>query len=51
VDLDELAEALDKNLISKELMSTCLNRLQNLLTMIYRDKFDRLQSPLNTLGL
>ena len=51
VDLDELAEALDKELISKELMSTCLNRLQNLLTMIYRDKFDRLQSPLNTLGL
>lgn len=51
VDLDELAEALDKELISKELMSTCLNRLQNLLNMIYRDKFDRLQSPLNTLGL
>lgn len=51
VDLDELAEALDKGLISKELMSTCLNRLQNLLTLIYRDKFDKLQSPLNALGM
>lgn len=51
VDLDELADALDRGLISQELMSTCLHRLNSLLTMIYRDKFDRLQSPLEQLGL
>lgn len=51
VDLDELADALDKGLISQELMSACLRRLNDLLTMIYRDKFDRLQSPLEQLEL
>lgn len=51
VDLDEMADALDKGLISPELLSTCLRRLNDLLTMIYRDKFDRLQSPLEQLGL
>ena len=51
VDLDELAEALEKNLITKEQMTTCLRSLNHLLTMIYRDKFDRLQSHLNSLGL
>ena len=51
VDLDELAEALDKGLISTELMCTCLTRLQNLLSIIYRDKFDRLQCQLDNLGL
>lgn len=51
VDLDELADAMDKGLITPELMSTCLRRLNELLSMIYRDKFDRLQSPLEQLGL
>lgn len=51
VDLDELAEALEKNLITKEQMSTCLRSLNHLLTYIYRDKFDRFQSPLDSLGL
>lgn len=51
VDLDELADAFDKGLISKELMSTCLRRLNDLLSLIYRDKFDRLQSPLELLDL
>lgn len=51
VDLDELAEALDKGLISPEQMSTCLHRLNNLLSLIYRDKFDRLQSELEGLDL
>lgn len=51
VDLDELADALDKGLISPELLSVSLRRLNELLTMIYRDKFDRLQSPLEQLGL
>ncbi len=49
VDLDELADALDKGLISASLMSLCLKRLNNLLTLIYRDKFDRLQSYLDSL--
>ena len=51
VDLDELAEALERNLITKEQMTSCLRNLNHLLTMIYRDKFDRLQARLNSLGL
>lgn len=51
VDLDELAEAMDRGLITKEQMTTCLRNLNHLLTVIYRDKFDRLQSRLNSLGL
>lgn len=51
VDLDELAEALEKNLITKEQMVNCLRSLNHLLTLVYRDKFDRLQSRLDSLGL
>lgn len=51
MDLDELAEALDRGLISGELMSKCLRRLHNLLSLIDRDKFDRLQDRLNKTGL
>lgn len=51
VDLDELAEALEKGLITKEQMSSCLRSLNHLLTLVYRDKFDRLQSCLDGLGL
>lgn len=51
VDLDELADALDKGLITQERMSLCLRRLNDLLSYIYRDKFDRLQSPLEQLFL
>ena len=51
VDLDELAEALEKNLLTKEQMVSCLRSLNHLLTLIYRDKFDRLQSHLDSLGL
>lgn len=51
VDLDELAEALDRNLITKEQMTSCLRSLNHLLTMVYRDKFDRLQARLASLGL
>lgn len=50
-DLDELAEAMERNLITKKQMTACLRSLNHLLTMIYRDKFDRLQSRLNNLGL
>lgn len=51
VDLDELAEAMERGLISKEQMSSCLRSLNHLLSMIYRDKFDRLQTRLDDLGL
>ncbi len=51
VDLDELAEALERNLITKEQMAACLRSLNHLLSLIYRDKFDRLQSHLSRLGL
>lgn len=51
VDLDELAEALERDLITKEQMTSCLRSLNHLLTLIYRDKFDRLQSYLNRPGL
>ncbi len=51
VDLDELGEALEKNLITKEQMISCLRNLNHLLSMIYRDKFDRLQNRLDSLGL
>ncbi len=47
VDLDELAEAAERELITKEQMTTCLRNLNHLLSMIYRDKFDRLQAYLN----
>ena len=51
VDLDELAEALEKNMITKEQMVSCLRSLNHLLTLVYRDKFDRFQSHLDSLGL
>ena len=50
VDLDELAEALEKGLITQAQMSACLRQLNNLITIIYRDKFDRLQNPLDRSG-
>ncbi len=50
-DLDELAEAMERDLITKEQMTSCLRSLNHLLSMIYRDKFDRLQSRLDRLGL
>lgn len=51
VDLDELAEALERELITKEQMSSCLRSLNYLLSMIYRDKFDRFQARLDSLQL
>ena len=51
MDLDELADAFDSGLITPELLSTGLRRLHNLLSLIDRDKFDRLQERLNKLGL
>ena len=51
VDLDELAEAMERNLITKEQMTSCLRSLDHLLSLIYRDKFDKLLARLNALGL
>lgn len=51
VDLDELADALEQKLISQELLQTALRRLNRLLTLIYNDKFDRLQMELEQLKL
>lgn len=44
VDLDELAEAFDKELISGALLTQSLKQLNSLLDIIYADKFDRLQA-------
>jgi hypothetical protein len=51
LDLDELAEALEKNLITQKQMTAALYRLDHLLSIIYRDKFDRLKAILNERGL
>jgi protein associated with RNAse G/E len=51
VDLDELADALERGLITNEQMCLCLRRLNNLLTLINRDKFDKVAEPLDSLGL
>lgn len=51
MDLDELAEALENDLITKDQMSLSLRRLHYLLSLIDRDKFDRLQAKLNEKGL
>jgi predicted RNA-binding protein associated with RNAse of E/G family len=50
-DLDELADALERGLITNEQMCLCLRRLNNLLTLIDRDKFDKVAEPLDRLGL
>ncbi len=51
VDLDELADALEHNLITPEQMCRCLRQLNDLLALIDRDKFDKLQSFLDSAGL
>lgn len=51
VDLDELAEAMEHGQITKEQAILCLRNLNRLLSLIYRDKFDRLQARLESLGL
>ena len=51
VDLDELADALEKGLITQEQTSNCLRQLNNLLVTIQRDKFDTLSEYLDSRGL
>ena len=51
VDLDELADALEQELITQDQATACLRQLNNLLSLLYRDKFDRFQAILNQKGL
>ncbi|MGN1146949.1 MAG: DUF402 domain-containing protein [Lachnospiraceae bacterium] len=51
VDLDELAEAFDKGLLDAAALKSALLNLNNLLTLIYADKFCRLEAELNDLEL
>lgn len=51
VDLDELADALENGLITQKQMTASLRQLDHLLSLLYRDKFDRLQAILNDRGL
>lgn len=51
VDLDELADAFERNLITQEQLTASLRQLNNLLSLLYRDKFDRFQAILNQKGL
>lgn len=51
VDLDELAQAFDTGLLTAAQLSAALRQLNHLLTYIYKDKFDQLQAPIESLGL
>lgn len=51
VDLDELAEAHTKGLITDEQLHRGLQQLNNLLSIIYQNRFQELQAPLNNKGL
>lgn len=51
VDLDELADAFERRLISEKLINSCLRRLNSLLNAIYQNHFDRYQNCLDSLGL
>lgn len=46
VDLDEMADALEQNIISAELIQTGLRRLNSLLTKIYEGEFCEMQAIL-----
>ena len=47
MDLDELADAKDQGLITDQQLSACLRQLNELLSLIDRDKFDKFQACLN----
>ncbi len=51
MDLDELAEALERGLITQNQLTAGLRQLNYLLTLLDRDKFDRLQAILNDRNL
>lgn len=47
MDLDELADAMDMNLISQNTVKDALRTLDSLLKIIYSGKFDILAAPVN----
>lgn len=51
VDLDELAQAFETGLLTAAQLSAALRQLNHLLTYIYKDKFDQLQTQIESLGL
>lgn len=51
VDLDELAQAFESGLLTAAQLSSALRQLDHLLTYIYKDKFDQLQTQIESLGL
>lgn len=51
VDLDELAEAFDKGLLSADGLKAALLQLNTLLSRIYANQFFLMQAELNDLGL
>ena len=51
VDLDELAQAFEGGLLTAAQLSAALRQLNHLLTYIYKDKFDQLQTQIESLGL
>ena len=46
MDLDELADAFERELLSSKRMSCALRQLDDLLQVIYRDRFEALTEPL-----
>ena len=51
VDIDELVTALNKKLISEEILKTSLLNLNSLLEIIYAGKFHKLQEPIEKILL
>ncbi len=51
VDLDELVEAMDKNLISADTMKSILLRVNRLLSIIYEGRFSELTAEMDKLNL
>lgn len=51
MDLDELADACQRGIISSEQLQKGLRQLDKFLTYIYKDKFDHLQAVLDSRGL
>ncbi|MDE5747098.1 MAG: DUF402 domain-containing protein [Acetatifactor sp.] len=51
VDLDELAQAFETGLLTAAQLAAALRQLNHLLTYIYKDKFDQLQTQIESLGL
>ena len=51
VDLDELADAKEQGLITDAQLVNCLHQLNDLLSLIARDKFDKYQACLDQKGL